>query len=180
MSFDLAGLLSQFAGGSRIAKSANAPDQFHQAAQNAPPDLVSQGLSAMFKSDQTPAFGQMAGQLFGQANPNQQAGMLNQMLGSMGPSVLASLLGGVGGAGLSGTLGQRSGSSKPAALTPEQASQLTPVQVQDIAHHAEQNSPGIIDKMSAFYAEHPGLVKTLGGAALAIALAKMAESHQGQ
>ena len=106
--------------------------------------------------------------------------MLNQMLGSMGPSVLASLLGGVGGAGLSGILGQLSGSAEPAALTPEQASQLTPVQVQDIAHHAEQNSPGIIDKMSAFYAEHPGLVKTLGGAALAIALAKMAESHQNQ
>ena len=132
----------------------------------------------MFKSNQTPAFGQMAGQLFGQANPSQQAGMLNQMLGSMGPGVLASLLGGAGGAGLSGILGQLSGGAKPVALTPEQASTFTPAQVQDIAHHAEQNSPGLVDKMSAFYAEHPGLVKTLGGAALAIALAKMAENDQ--
>ena len=48
-----------------------------------------------------------------------------------------------------------------------------------IATHAEQHSPGIIDKMSGFYAQHPGLIKTLGGAALTIALAKMAESHQG-
>ena len=34
------------------------------------------------------------------------------------------------------------------------------------------------DKMSGFYAQHPGLVKTLGSAALSIALAKMAQSHQ--
>jgi hypothetical protein len=178
MGFDLASLLSQFAGGGNAANTANAPDQFHQAAQNASPDLISQGLSAMFNSSQTPAFGQMTGQLFGQANPDQQAGMLNQMLGSMGPGVLASLLGGAGGAGLTSILGQLTGGAKPAALTPEQASKLNPTQVQDIAHHAEQNSPGIVDKMSSFYAEHPGLVKTLGGAALAIALAKMAENHQ--
>jgi hypothetical protein len=176
MGFDLGSLLSQFAGG---GNAANAPDQFHQAAQNASPDLVSQGLSAMFRSDKTPAFGQMSGQLFGQANPTQQAGMLNQMLGSMGPGVLASLLGGAGGGALGGVLGQLTGGgAAPATLTPEQASKLSPAQVQDIAHHAEQHSPGIIDKMSSFYAEHPGLVKTLGGAALAIALAKMAEHHQ--
>ena len=186
MSFDLGGLLSQFVGGGNAASTANAPDHFHQVAQNASPELVSQGLSAMFKSDKTPAFGQMAGQLFGQANPTQQAGMLNQMLGSMGPGVLTSLLGGAGGAALSGVLGQfigggdggGGGGAKPAALTPEQASKLTPAQVQDIAHHAEQTSPGIVDKLSAFYADHPGLVKTLGGAALAIALAKMADNHQ--
>lgn len=178
MGFDLGSLLSQFAGGGNAANTANAPDQFHQAAQNASPDLISQGLSAMFKSNETPAFGQMAGQLFEQANPNQQAGMLNQMLGSMGPGVFASLLGGAGGVGLSSILAQLTAGAKPAAVTPEQASKLTPAQVQEIAHHAEQHSPGIVDKMSSFYAEHPGLVKTLGGAALAIALAKMAENHQ--
>jgi hypothetical protein len=90
------------------------------------------------ESDQTPAFGQMAGQLFGQANPNQQAGMLNQMLSSMGPSVLASLAAGAGGGALSGILGRLTqGGAMPAAVTPEQASQLTPEQVQAIATHAE-------------------------------------------
>ncbi len=176
MGFDLGSLLSQFAGG---GNAASAPDQFHQAAQNAPADLISQGLSAMFRSDKTPAFGQMAGQLFGQANPTQQAGMLNQMLGSMGPGALASLLGGAGGSALSGIFGQiTGGAASQSTLTPDQASKLTPAQVQDIAQHAEQSNPGIVDKMSSFYAEHPGLVKTLGGAALAIALAKMAENHR--
>ena len=58
-----------------------------------------------------------------------------------------------------------------------QASTLTPEQVQVIASHAEQSNPGIVDQLSGFYAKHPTLVKTLGSAALSIALAKMAE-HQ--
>ena len=181
MAFDLGGLLQQYLGGAAAPQQAEA--HFDQAAQNAPADVLTSGLAAMFRSDATPAFGQMAGQLFGQANSNQQAGMLNSMIASMGPAVLASLMnkaGGAGGAfgGLGGLLGQLTGGGAP-ALTPDQASQLTPQQVQVIATHAEQANPGIIDQMSAFYAEHPTLVKTVGGAALSIALAKMAQHTQG-
>ena len=178
MGFDLGSLLQKYVGGGGATTAQDAPDHFQQVAQNTSPGLLSEGLAAMFHSDQTPPFGQIAGQLFGQANPNQQAGILNQLLGSMGPSVLASLASGAGGGALSGILAKLTqGSGAPATITPEQASQVTPEQVQQIANHAEQHSPGIIDKMSGFYAEHPGLVKTLGGAALAIALAKMAESR---
>jgi hypothetical protein len=176
MSFNLGALLQQFAGGS-ATKAQDAQDQFHAVAQNAPPDLLSQGLAAMFRSDQTPAFGQLAGQLFGQANPGQQAGMLSQLLGNMGPAALASLVGGAGGAGLASVLGQLS-QGGAATVTPEQAAQLSPEQVQQIASHAERHNPGIIEQMSGFYAQHPGLVKTLGGAALSIALAEMAQRHQ--
>ena len=177
MGFDLGSLLSQFTGS---GSAANATDHFDKVAQNASPDLLSQGLSAMFHSDQTPPFGQMAGQLFGQANPNQQAGMLNQILSSMGPGVLASLVNGAQGGGLGAILGQLTqGGAAPAAITPDQASKLTPEQVQVIASHAEQHNPGIVDEMSGFYAQHAGLIKTLGSAALTIALAKMAERHQG-
>jgi hypothetical protein len=66
----------------------------------------------------------------------------------------------------------------PDAVTPEQASRFTPEQVQQIASHAEQHSPGIIDEMNCFYAEQPGLIKTLGSAALTMALARMAGNHQ--
>ena len=181
MAFDLGSLLQQYIGGA--AAPAQAEAHFDQAAQGASTDLLSTGLAAMFRSDATPAFGQMAGQLFGQANSNQQAGMLNQLIAGMGPAVLASLLnkGGSGGGalgglgGLGGLLGQLTGGGAAPTLTPAQASQLTPEQVQVIASHAEQSNPGIIDQMSSFYAEHPTLVKTVGGAALSIALAKMAE-----
>ena len=177
MAFDLGSLLQQYIGGGS-APAAQAETHFDQAAQNASPDLLQAGLAAMFRSDATPAFGQMAGQLFGQANPNQQAGMLNQLIAGMGPAVLASLMNKFGGAGaagggLGGLLGQLSGGAP--AITPTQASQLSPEQVQVIADHAEKSNPGIIDQMSSFYAQHPTLVKTVGGAALSIALAKMAE-----
>jgi hypothetical protein len=177
MGFDLGNLLSQFVGSG--SPPANVPQHFDQVAQNASPDQLSQGLAAMFHSEQTPPFGQMAGQLFGQANPNQQAGMLNQLLSSMGPSVLASLAGGAGGGALASIVGQFTQGGAAPTVTPEQAAAVPPEQVQQLAAHAEQHNPGIVDTMSSFYAEHPGLVKTLGGAALTIALAKMAENHQG-
>ena len=72
--------------------------QFGQIAQNAPSDLLAKGLSAAFASDQTPAIGNMVGQLFGQSNGAQQAGMLNQFLGALGPGVMG---GSPGGARLS-------------------------------------------------------------------------------
>ena len=180
MAFDLGSLLQQYIGGAS-APLQHAQDHFDQASQSASTDLLSTGLAAMFRSDATPAFGQMAGQLFGQANSSQQAGMLNQLIAGMGPAVLASLLnkGGSGGGGvlgsLGGLLGQLTSGGGTPTLTPAQASTLTPEQVQVIASRAEQSNPGIIDQMSSFYAEHPTLVKTVGAAALSIALAKMAE-----
>ena len=177
MSFDHASWLSQF---TCSATTANVADHFDTVAQNASPDLLSQGLSAMFHSNQTPPFGQMAGQLFGQANLTQQAGMLNQILASMGPGVPSSLVNGAQGGGLGAILGPLTrGGAASTTLTPDQASNVTPEQVQVIASHAEQRNPGIVDEMSEFYAQHAGLINTLGGTALSIDLAKMAERHQG-
>ena len=174
MAFDLGSLLQQYIGGADVA-SQDPQAHYGQVAQNASTDLITQGLAAAFRSDATPPFGQMAGQLFGQSDPNQQAGMLNQLIGALGPTVLASLLKGAGGSGLAGILGRLTGGDPNATITPGQASTLSPAQVQVIADHAEKHDPSIIDAISAFYAEHPTLVKTLGSAALSIALAKMAE-----
>ena len=48
-----------------------------------------------------------------------------------------------------------------------------------MADHAQQNNPSIVDHMSDFYAQHSGLIKILGDAALAVALAKMADGSKG-
>ena len=181
MAFDLGSLLQQYLGG---GSSQQADQHFDQAAMNTPPDILSGALASMFRSDQTPAFGQMAGQLFGQSNPNQQAGMLNAILASLGPAVLGSLLnrsgsgGGLGGLG--DVLGQLTGGGSGGVpqLSPAQASQVTPDEVQILADHAEKTNPSIIDQLSNFYAQHPTLVKTVGSAALSIALAKIAEAQR--
>jgi len=169
MAFDLGGLLQQYLSGS-AAQPGKAVDHFGQVAQTAPPELVGQGLAAAFRSNQTPPFGQMVAQLFSQANPQQQAGMLTQLLSNLSPAAIAAL---TNSGVLPGVLGQGAG-SVPAPVSPQQASEITPAQVQQIATHAEQHSPGIVDQLSQFYAQHTGLVQTLGSAALAIALAHMA------
>jgi hypothetical protein len=161
-------LLQQYANAAPAQANDDAADHFHEVARTAPADIVGQGIAAMFRSDQTPPFGQMVGQLFGQANPAQQTDMVNQLLGALGPGAAAALAGG----GLAKLLGGLGGSG----LTSQQAAQLTPQQVQQLADHAEQQDPTIIDSMGRFYAQHSGLVKTIGGAALTIALSKIASN----
>ncbi len=150
----------------------NVDQHFDQVAQAAPQGTLADGIAAAFRSNQTPAFGQMVGGLFGQSNGDQKAAMLNQLIGAVGPSVLASVAGGAGGGVLSSLLGG-------GQISAQQAQQISPEQVQQLAAHAEKADPSIIDKASSFYAQHPTLVKTLGSAALSIALAKVAERQRG-
>ena len=83
MGFDLSGLLQQYLGNNAPFTN-DAQSHLDQVAQNASPSTLSQGLAAMFHSDQAPSLVHGASQLFGQANPNQQAGMLNQLIAGMG------------------------------------------------------------------------------------------------
>jgi hypothetical protein len=52
-------------------------------------------------------------------------------------------------------------------VTPEQAEQIPPETVQQLAAHAEKQNPSIVDQASEFYAQHPTLVKALGAGSLA-------------
>lgn len=159
-------LLQQYAGAQPGQAMDNAADHFHEVAQTTPPETIQQGLAAAFRSDQTPPFAQLVSQLFSNANPQQQSGMLNQLLATLGPEA-AAMLG-------AGNLQQTSGGA--VQITPEQATQVSPQNVQQLAERAERQNPSIVDTLSGFYAQHPGLVKTLGGAALTIALSKIANN----
>jgi len=169
---DLGGILQQYSGAGAAQAPDTVDDDFDQTAQAAPLGTLANGLSAAFRSDQTPEFGQMIGNLFGQSNGQQRAGILNTLISTLGPTIAAQLFARKGLSGLAGLLG-----GGQTEVTPEQAEQVPPEAVQEIAAHAEQRDPSIIDMASKFYAEHPTLVKSLGGAALAIALAKIVESQ---
>ena len=184
MAIDLGNLLRPYAGGAAPPPSVD--DDFDEVARQVPPGQLSDGLAAAFRSDNTPPFGQMVGQLFGGANPNQRAGMLTSLIAGLAPAVLSSLASragnnaGNGSGGLGGILGRLlPGSDAPPTVTPDQAATMSPAEVEEIAAHAEKANPGIVDQMSSFYAEHPQLVKGLGAAALAIALGRMANSNRG-
>ncbi|MDB5743479.1 MAG: hypothetical protein JWR68_1794 [Polaromonas sp.] len=150
-------LLQQALGG-------NTEKHFDQVAKEAPREELADGLAASMRSKDTPPFGDMVSQMFGKSSPTQQAGLLNQILGALGPAAATGLAGGLLGRILAP--GQ-------AQVTPEQASQLSPAEVTEIAAEAEKTHPGVVDQVSQFYAEHSGLIKTLGGAALLVAMAKM-------
>jgi hypothetical protein len=160
-------LLKQYVGGAGPTNEADVHEHFDQVSQSMPRSAMADALSYAFRSDQTPAFGQMIGSMFSQSNGDQKAGMLNQLLSSVGPGALASV---AGGGMLSSLL---SGGAKQ--LTPEQAQGISPETVQQLASHAERADPSIVDKASAFYSQHPTLVKTLGAGVLSIAMAKLAQ-----
>ncbi|MBA3898059.1 MAG: hypothetical protein H0X36_13205 [Sphingomonadaceae bacterium] len=158
-------ILKQYADPSSTP-TGNIEDHFRQVAQEADPQDLGKGIASAFRSDATPPFGQMVGSLFGQSNPQQQSGVLNQLIQSIGPGALSGLAGGV----LGRVLGSGGLSSM---ITPQQASQLSPNDVSAIAEHAQQHDGSIMDKLGSFYSQHPGLVQTLGTAALGIVMRNM-------
>lgn len=161
----LSGILERYsgAGGGTAAAPENVHQDFQQAAQAAPQEVVAKGIAHAFQSDQTPSFPEQVAHLFGHSDPNQRAGLLNRLLQSAGPEIFAAI---PGLSGLQGLLGE-------GAVSPQQASQVSPGQVQQIAAHAEHQNPSVVDEVSRFYAQHPDAMKALGGLALTIALQHM-------
>lgn len=167
----LGNLLKQYTSGG--AAAAPAPDvhaHFDQVAQAAPASVIAEGLTAAFNSDKTPAFGQMLSTLFNNSTGEQKAGMLNQLLSSVPPGALMQILSSAGLAGLVG--------AGKTQLTPDQAQKISPEAVQQLATHTQTANPSVVESVSNFYAQHTTLVKTLGGAALTVALAKVAERQK--
>jgi len=163
-------ILQQYAGGTP-PPGADVQAHFDQAAQQASPQDLAPGIAAAFRSDRTPPVGQMVGQLFDRSNPQQQAGLLNQLIQAIGPAALSSVAGGA----LGRILGAGSGGAASATptVTPAQAQQVPSQAVAEAVTHAERQDGSIVDKLGAFYAQHPDLVKGLGAAALAVALGQM-------
>jgi hypothetical protein len=166
----LGSLLQQYSGAQTQRPPDTVEDDFDQLAQHAPQSAVADGLAEAFRSKQTPPFSQMLGELFSRSDNQQRAGILNTLIGALGPTLLSQVLARGGASGLAGIL-----SGGQQQVTPEQAAQVPPEAVQQAAEAAEQKDPSVIDMISNVYAEHPTLIKTLGGAALTIALAKIAD-----
>jgi hypothetical protein len=130
----------------------------------ASPQSLAGGLAQAFRSDQTPPFPQMLSSLFANSDGQQRAGLLNQLLASAGPGVLASALPSLAGILKGGT-----------QVTPEQAQRIPSESIQNLAEHAEKSNPSIIDQVSGFYSEHPKVVQALGAGALAMIMSHISK-----
>lgn len=167
----LGGMLQQYANSGQA--STNTEGDFDNVSSMAPREALSGGLSEAFRSSETPPFPNMLGQLFGNSNGTQRANILNTLLSVAGPALLSSVLQRAGG------MGDVAGMLQGGQLTPQQAEQIPPQAVEELAREAEQRDPSVIDRVSDFYAEHPTLVKSLGAAALAVAMSGMTKQKRG-
>ena len=158
------------------ATGGGSPDQVHatydQVAAAVPQSTLADGLAHAFNSDQTPPFPQMVSGLFGQSNPDQKAGLLNQIISALGPAGMAAVASAVGGGGLASIL------TGGAPVTPAQASQVSPADVQVLAQHAQNHDASIVDTVAGFYAQHSTLVKAIGAGALAILMSKISQNRR--
>jgi hypothetical protein len=150
---DISRVLDSYTGATPAAEAQNVVDDFHDVSQATSPDTLADALSEAFRSDQTPPFPQMLAKLFENSAGEQKAGILNQLLSSIGPA------------------------ADGKQVSPETASRVLPEDVRKLAEHAERRNPGVVDEVSGFYAEHPHLVKTLGSAALTVIMARIAQKR---
>lgn len=156
---EIGGILKQYQTGVTPPPAAvNA--HFDQVASAVPANVLADGLAHAMTSSQTPPLGQIVSSLFNQANPAQKAAVLNQLMSALGPAAVAAATGGALGSG--GTAGT--------TMSPQQAQQVSPATITQLADRAQAADGSIVNQLSAFYAQHPTLVKGLGVGALALVM----------
>ena len=157
-----------------IDRPTDTQQDFDDVARQVPTETLGSGIADAFRSDKTPDFGQMAASLFGGSNAQQQAGLLGQLIKAVGPALLSSVAGGALGHLLQGRSAASAGSDAAKDISESDAAKLSTDQVREIATEAQRQDPSVLDRVGAFYAQHPDVVKVLGGTALAIALGQVA------
>jgi hypothetical protein len=161
---DLVGIFEQYRNASVANPPQNVQEDYQRAAETVPSSHLADALSAAFRSGETPPFSQMLTNLFANSNPDQRAGILNHLMGAVGPSALGSLSLGSPGGPLRNT---------NVNVSPEQANQVSPADVQQLAARAEQQNPSVIEHASQFYSQHPQLVQALGASSLAFIMSHL-------
>ena len=163
----LGSMLQNYASGRADQQAAE--QDFDHLAQHAPRDTVASGIAEAFRSDQTAPFPNMLSQLFTRSAGDQRATVLNTLVSTLGPACDLACAeqarrrdGQFHRAGCCSAPGSRSGAGGGGAGNSSQA---------------ERTDPSVMDRISHFYADQPAIVKTLGGLALAVAMAKVAQGQ---
>jgi hypothetical protein len=160
-------ILAQYAGqdspGAPPRPPLSAHQDFSQVASQASPALLGGGIAQALQGAPE-GFESSIAKLFQNSDPQPRTGLLQRLIQAAGPAVLSSFAGGA----LSHLA--QSGSTAQEA----DANAITPTQAGELAGTARQSNPGIVAELGSFYSQHPTLVKTLGAAALAMAMSHMA------
>src|SRR6185436_18820347 len=112
-------------------------DDFERVAQEAPEE-ISHGLEEAFRSDATPPFEEMVGHLYERSDPQQRAGLLQEILQSLG--------GGMAGGAAGGALGNiLRNAVRGNRISPEEARQIPANEVEAATREAAERNPSLIE-----------------------------------
>lgn len=162
------GLLKQYSDPATAPQPApQVNTHFDKVAGAAPTSTLAEALASLFRSGEAGTFSEAVSKLFAQSNNEQKNGLLSRLLSGGDAQTVSRIL---AAAGL-----EKSASS--GQLTPGQSARVTPQTVRDLAGHAQEHDPSIVDEVSRFYAQHPALVKTLGVSVVSGLLAKVAKGR---
>lgn len=150
------------------AQHPDALKDFDDVAGAVPHGTLAGAILGAMRSDGTPPFAQLATTLFAHASPEHKAGLLNMIVGALGPALASQVAGRAGSASLSEYLGTGR------EARPDDARAVDPQVIAHLAGAAEQKDPGIVDRVASLAAQHPELVKRLGGGFLGSALSRLA------
>jgi hypothetical protein len=167
-------IVDKYGSGNHATVPASVDADFDRFAQHAPAADVSDGLAEAFRSPQTPAFPNMLGQLFGRSPSTQKSNVLNTLVATLGPMLVSQLLAKHG----ANRAAQELQTGKT-TVSPEVAAEIPSTSIEAVAAEAEKKDPSIVERISKFYADQPALIKTLGGLALAVAMARVAQRQSG-
>lgn len=160
-------ILGRYADGGRPLPLPEVAHDFGEVAHEAGPDAIQEGIAEAFRDENTPSFEEMVGKLFEHSSPRERAGLLDNLLAGLSPTARF-----VGGKGALSDIWRKYHAG--ARVSVERAAQVDPAEVQEVARLARKQNPGVLERVSRYYARHPDLVGKLGEVAMAIVLSKMA------
>ena len=152
-------------------------DDFDQVAASVSPDDLAPGLEDAFNDDDTPPFEEMVGQLYERSDDDTRAGLLNEIVNSLGggQALATGAAGGMFGGILGDLIRRRQGRE---AISPRDMHNVPASEIQRAAAQARTANPSLVQTVSRFYARHPRLVQGLGQAAISILMSGMARRRR--
>lgn len=161
-------VLGRYADPRRSMMPASGVEQdFGSIVQEAGPDAMQDGIAEAFRAEETPGFEEMVASLFEHSEPRVRAGLLDSLLAGLAPTAQFQ-----GGGGALADVWRKYHAGARVAV--DRAAQVDPTDVEQVAREARRENPSVLERISRFYARHPGVVRNLGPVAMNIVLARIA------
>ncbi|HEY0846258.1 MAG TPA: hypothetical protein VGE12_12890 [Noviherbaspirillum sp.] len=170
---DVSAVLQQYSAETGVHSVQKVEQDFVAIAQHVPAGDLTGGLAQAIHSEQTPPFDELMRDSYMRGGATQRAAMLKRLLDGASAEVLRPLV----NDNVFPHVDVARQSLAAVHVDESIAGQLAPETFQQVARLAVEEDPAVIDRMIEFYAIDPDAGRTLGGAALSVAMGKVADNR---